>query len=176
MKFRQVIITASVALSFLIGTTPTITAAPQRRRRRRRSLESKNSQASVTATNPTTTKSVLAAQTGTGCFLKTPPQDTGYYYLVVNDINPVTTLFEERPGRNAGTVSTANFTDGTGRQETVIITLSDPSMEGDGITYKVSQYPSQKGVVTLDSWSDGQGYDPCDREWNNGCSIFIDEL
>ena len=49
MKFRQVIITASVALSFLIGTTPTITAAPQRRRRRR-SLESKNSQASVTAT------------------------------------------------------------------------------------------------------------------------------
>ena len=48
MKFRQVIITASVALSFLIGTTPTTTAAPQRRRRR--SLKSKNSQASVTAT------------------------------------------------------------------------------------------------------------------------------
>ena len=46
MKFRQVIITASVALSFLIGTTPTTTAAPQRCRL---SLKSKNSQASVTA-------------------------------------------------------------------------------------------------------------------------------
>ena len=52
MKFRQTTITASVALSFVIGTTPTTTAAPQRRRRRR-SLESKNSQVSVTATNPT---------------------------------------------------------------------------------------------------------------------------
>merc|ERR1719162_347718 len=102
MKLSKATITAIVALSSLIGATE-----PQRRRR---SLQSKSSNA-ATQTNQNTTASTLAAQTGTTCFLTHPPTEfTGVYTLVVTNINPVTTLFEERPGRLAGTLPTANFT------------------------------------------------------------------
>jgi len=141
MKFSQATITAIVALSSLIGATEP--------HRRRRSLEAKNSKP-ATQTNQNTTASVLAAQTGTDCFLT--PTVTGVYTLVVTNINPVTTLFEERPGRRAGTRSTANFTatfaatfgtdlpnaavtirDGTGHHDNIvfIVTLSDPSMSDE---------------------------------------------
>ena len=101
MKLRQATIIAIVALFSLIGAT-------EPPHRRRRSLQSKSSNAETT-TNQNTTASVLAAQTGTECFLS-PTQVPGVYNLVVNNINPVTTLFEERPGRRAGPRSTTNFT------------------------------------------------------------------
>ena len=143
------------------------------------------------ATNPTTTKSVLAAQTGHACFL-TPTQSTGVYYLVVNDIHPVTTLFERRL---VATLSTANFTAGffgtdqpnaavtiwtnetrisLAHQDIFIATLSDPFMTdtsyGSGISYTVSQSPSQADVLSLDSFYERQAI------VENGCSIFLDEL
>ena len=141
MKFSQATIAAIVALSSFIGAT-------EPPRRRRSLLQSKSSNA-ATQTNQNTTASVLAAQTGTDCFL-TSTDFTGMYNLVVNNINPVTTLFQERPGRLAGTLSTKNFTatfaenfgadlpnaavtimmGGTGQDDNTvfIVTLSDPRM------------------------------------------------
>ena len=194
MKFSQATIAAIVALSSLIGATEP--------HRRPRSLKSKNSHA-ATQTNQNTTASVLAAQTGTGCFL-TPSELTGVYYLDMNKINPVTTLFDERPLRQARTVSSANFTakfdtifgadppnaaititpnpdvtiiGGTGHHNNTvfIVTLSDPGMKyaGGGITYTVSQSPSQADVSSLKSWyNDGQEGTSSD----NSCSIFIDSI
>ena len=182
MKFSQATITAIVALSSLIGATEP--------HRRRRSLEAKNSKP-ATQTNQNTTPSVLAAQTGTDCFL-TPTQVPGVYNLVVNNINPVTTLFEERPGRLAGTLPTANFTatfdatfgadppnaavtimGGTGHHNNTvfIVTLSGPSMfvEGGGITYTIGQSSSQAGVLSLEAFYEQQG-----TSIDNSCSIFID--
>ena len=184
MKFSQATIIVIVALSSLIGATE-----PQRRRR---SLQSKSNNAATT--NQKTTASVLAAQTGTECFLTPPTPFTGVYTLAVNAINPVTTLFDERPRRQAGTLSTANFTatfaatfgadlpnaavtimGGTGRQDTavLIVILSDPSMsvEGGGITYTVAQSSSQAGVLSLESLYERQG-----TSSDNSCSIFIDAL
>ena len=188
MKFRQATITAIVALSSALGTTPTLTtAAPHHRRRR--SLEAKNSNA-ATQTNQKTTPSVLAAQTGTECFLS-PTIFTDVYTLVVNGINPVTTLFDERPQRHAGTLLTANFTEnfatnfgadppnaaitilgGTAHHDALlIVTLSNPSMsvDGSGITYTVAQSSSQAGVLSLESVYERQV-----TSSDNSCSIFID--
>ena len=188
MKFRQATITAIVALSSALGTTPA-TTTPAPHRRYRRSLEAKNSNA-ATQTNQNTTASVLAAQTGTECFLTTTIF-TDVYTLVVNGINPVTTLFDERPQRQAGTLSTANFTatfatnfgvdlpnaavtilGGTGHHNTLfIVTLSNPSMsaDGSGITYTVAQSSSQAGVLSLESVYERQV-----TSSDNSCSIFID--
>ena len=184
MKFHQATITAIVALSSVIGATEP--------HRRRRSLEAKNSNA-ATQTNQKTTASVLAAQTGTECFL-TPTQLNGVYTLVVNNINPVTTLFDERPQRQAGTLSTATFTANfattfgadppnaavtilgeTGHHSTLlIVTLSNPSMslEGGGITYTVAQSSSQADVLSLESLYDERQGPSSD----NSCSIFIDDF
>ena len=190
MKFRQATITALVAVFSMMGTTTT--AAPQRRQ----SLHAKNSHAATTTTthqNTTASASVLAAQTGTVCLLRRSAE-TGLYSLDLHHIHPVTTLFEERPGRLAGTLPTANFTatfaatfgadlpnaavtimGGTGHQDTavLIVILSDPSMsvESGGITYTVAQSSSQAGVLSLDSFHEGQG-----TSSDNSCSIFIDAL
>ena len=183
MKFRQATIIIIVALFSLIGAT-------EPPHRRRRSLQSKSSNA-ATHTNQNTTASVLAAQTGTECFLTLGSDPySGLYNLVVNKINPVTTFFEERPGRRAGTTSTdkfrwdfaANFgadppnaavtlTDETGHHNNTvfIVILTDLRTErGGGITYTVAQSPSQEGVLSLDSVYKGI------TSVDNSCSIFID--
>ena len=127
------------------------------------------------------------------------PPETGLNYLEVNHIHPVTTLFDERPLRQARTVSTENFTAKLdaifgadllnaavtiwtketqirlGFYSTLIVTLSDPKMTlqsyGEGIEYTMAQSPSQADVLSLEALYEGQG-----TSSDNSCSIFIDAI
>ena len=176
--------TATTATRTITTTTTTAEAAttPSQRRGLKSSKGSRN--------NNGTKAKLLALQKGLGCYITEVELDV--YNLVIREMNPETIQFQERPGRGASTISTANFTtefssifpfdnlpntaisfgQSNKQGRTLIVQLSNPSPfnHGTGMKYTVKQSPSQDAVVSLEESvvKNNNGL------VNNSCSLFID--
>ena len=176
MKFSN----GSITVVILAATWVTMTTTTEAATSRRRGL--KNSKA-----NNGNKIKLLAVQKGQGCSIYQVESDV--YTLSIADMDPVTIQFQERPGRQASTISTGNFTQefstnfplndlpnaaisfGPSNEQgnTLIVQLSNPSPFNDdtGMKYTVKQSQSQSSVVSLENNGD---------LLDNSCSLFIDGI
>ena len=111
MNINKLTVAAFLATASIVGTlttAATTTATP-----RHRGL--KNSKASTNNSNndaAAAAAKMLAVQNGVDCFIQ-DVKDTGepgVYSLIISKMHPDTIQFEERPGRAASIIPTADFT------------------------------------------------------------------
>ena len=191
MKFSN----GSITVVILAATWVTMTTTTEAATSRRRGL--KNSKA-----NNGNKIKLLAVQKGQGCSIYQVESDV--YTLSIADMDPVTIQFQERPGRQASTISTGNFTQefstnfplndlpnaaisfGQSNEQgsTLIVQLSNPTPFDNGhnalgMKYTVKQSPSQAAVVLLAAIAAADNNDDVDNNDDyvgNSCSLFIDSL
>ena len=190
MKFSNGSINILAATSFL-ATATTATLTEKTTPSHRRGLK-----ISKGSTKDKKIK-LLAVQKGEGCFITEVELDV--YNLVIKEMNQDTIQFQERPGRGASTISTAEFTNdfsgifplddlpnaaisfGQSQQQqdskneeqgTLIVQLSNPTAynNGTGLKYTLKQSQSQAAVGSLQE----SIVKNIDGFVNNSCSLFID--
>ena len=183
MRFSNSSITAAIlAATWYLGTATNTATTPSPRR------GLKNSKA-----NNWNKFKLLAVQKGQGCYIE--ELQLGVYTLSITELNPETILFQERPGRQASTISTGAFTQdfstnfpfddfpntaisfvqSNGEGSTLIVQLSNPTStfnDGIGMQYTVKQSPSQSDVVSIEGFVNNDD----DSFVDNSCSLFIDKF
>lgn len=188
MNVNKLTVAAFLATASILGTFTT--AATPRRRGLKQGKASKNA------------AKMLGVQNGVDCSIE-EVKDTGksgVYYLIISKMNQDTIQFEERPGRAASIIPTANFTNAfsatflssepntaitihqknsggpasaaDGQQEaTIIVQLSNPIAINNG---KGLQYTFEQSESQAGVGSLEAFVKVAGDGTNNGCSLFID--